>query len=181
MFAHDPDEAEADIKKRIENNARRTMQLAQDFVDIARMGETEFNGDDVLLADLMRDSADNFWPLANERRIRITVTDNSDSGFVIAETDTLCRAIANLIDNAIKFSPDGSTITIVIDRVDRSGASWLSASITDQGTGISPDILPRLFSRFATGGDHQGHLQLRGGMAVAIGHHVSEDARASLP
>ena len=152
-------EVDTDAKKRIENNARRTMQLAQDFVDIARMGETEFNGDDVLLADLMRDSADNFWPLANERRIRITVTDNSDSGFVIAETDTLCRAIANLIDNAIKFSPDGSTITIVIDRVDISGASWLSASITDQGTGISPDILPRLFSRFATGGDHQGRAQ----------------------
>ena len=149
-------EVDASAKKRIENNARRTMQLAQDFVDIARMSETKFDGDDVLLADLMRDSADNFWPLANERNIRITVTDESDSGFVIAETDTLCRAIANLIDNAIKFSPDGSNIAVAIKRFDIGGASWLSASISDQGTGISPDILPRLFSRFATGGDQQG-------------------------
>lgn len=152
-------EVDTAAKKRIESNARRTMQLAQDFVDIARMGETTFNGDDVLLADLMRDSADNFWPLANERKIRISVTDESDSGFVIAETDTLCRAIANLIDNAIKFSPEGSTIAVVIKQYHIGGASWLSASITDQGTGISPEILPRLFSRFATGGDHQGRAQ----------------------
>ena len=150
---------DAGAKKRIENNARRTMQLAQDFVDIARMGETQFDGDDVLLADLMRDSADNFWPLANERKIRITVTDESNSGFVIAETDTLCRAIANLIDNAIKFSPDGSTIAVVINRFEYSTKSWLSASITDQGMGISPEILPRLFSRFATGGDHHSRVQ----------------------
>lgn len=152
-------EVDADAKKRIETNARRTMQLAQDFVDIARMGETQFNGDDVLLADLMRDSADNFWPLANERNIRITVNDESDSGFVIAETDTLCRAIANLIDNAIKFSPDGSNIAVLINRFENGSESWLSASITDQGMGISTEILPRLFSRFATGGENQGRVQ----------------------
>lgn len=152
-------EIDADAKKRIESNARRTMQLAQDFVDIARMAETEFDGDDVLLAELMRDSADNLWPLAKERGIRIEVADNSDCGFVIAETDTLCRAIANLLDNAIKFSPDGGTIQIAIHRMDIDGAPWISASISDQGKGIAVDLLPRLFSRFATGGEHQGRVR----------------------
>jgi CHASE2 domain-containing sensor protein/signal transduction histidine kinase len=167
---------DADAKKRIERHARRTMQLAQDFVDIARMAETEFDGDDVLLAELFRDSADNFWPLANERGIRIGVTDNSDSGFVTAETDTLCRAIANLIDNAIKFSPDGGVINIEVNRTSIDGVAWLSASVTDQGPGISEDILPRLFTRFATGGEHQGRakgagLGLAFVQAVIARHH----------
>ncbi len=152
-------EIDADAKKRIESNARRTMQLAQDFVDIARMAETEFDGDDVLLADLMRDAADNFWPLAKERSIKLEVTDNSDSAFVIAETDTLCRAIANLVDNAIKFSPTRGTIAIIINRTQIDGAPWLSASITDQGEGINAEILPRLFGRFASGGEHHGRVK----------------------
>jgi CHASE2 domain-containing sensor protein/signal transduction histidine kinase len=152
-------EIDADARKRIERNARRTMQLAQDFVDIARMAETKFDGEDILLADLWRDAADSFWPLANERGIRIEVADNSGSGFVVAEPDTLSRAIANLVDNAIKFSPDRGIVKIFVDRVMLGDAPWLSAAITDQGTGISADIMPRLFNRFATGGDHQGRVR----------------------
>ncbi len=142
-----------DARKRIERNARRTMQLAQDFVDLARMGETEFEGEDVLLADLIRDVADTFWPLAKERRITITIDDQSDSAFVSAEPDSLSRAFANLIDNAIKFSPDGHAINIVVER---DAGDILRTLITDHGKGIAPDILPRLFTRFATGGEHSG-------------------------
>jgi CHASE2 domain-containing sensor protein/signal transduction histidine kinase len=142
-----------DARKRIERNARRTMQLAQDFVDLARMGETEFEGEDVLLADLIRDVADTFWPLAKERRITITIDDQSDSAFVSAEPDSLSRAFANLIDNAIKFSPDAHAINIVVERDE---GDILRTLITDHGKGIAPDILPRLFTRFASGGEHKG-------------------------
>jgi CHASE2 domain-containing sensor protein/signal transduction histidine kinase len=138
-----------DARKRIERNARRTMQLAQDFVDLARMGETEFEGEDVLI----RDVADTFWPLAKERRITITIDDQSVSAFVSAEPDSLSRAFANLIDNAIKFSPDGHAIIIVVER---DAGDILRTLITDHGKGIAPDILPRLFTRFATGGEHSG-------------------------
>ncbi len=145
-----------DARKRIERNARRTMQLAQDFVDLARMGETAFDGEDVLLADLIRDVADSFWPLAKERGITIAVNDNSDSGFVSAEPDSLSRAFANLIDNAIKFSPDSAVIDIVVTR---KPSNMLCAQITDHGKGIAPDILLHLFTRFATGGEHRGRVK----------------------
>ncbi|NJM49794.1 MAG: CHASE2 domain-containing protein [Sphingomonadales bacterium] len=143
-------------KKRIERNARLTMQLAQDFVEIARMGETEFAGEDVILPDLIRDVADNYWPMAKERSIRITVADHSDSGFVLAEPEGLSRAFANLIDNAIKFSPDNSAIQISIDRIIRDDRPYLAAVITDTGDGIAPEILPHLFQRFASGGEQRG-------------------------
>jgi CHASE2 domain-containing sensor protein/signal transduction histidine kinase len=148
-------DVDADAKKRIEHNARRTMQLAQDFVEMARMAETEFDGEDVLLADLVREVADNYWPLAKERDINIVLSDQSDYSFVLAEPDMLSRAIGNLIDNAIKFSPDGGTIEIDITRT----ADDVSVSILDHGKGIEPSILPRLFTRFATDGNQKGRAK----------------------
>jgi CHASE2 domain-containing sensor protein/signal transduction histidine kinase len=147
-------EIDAAAKKRIESNARRTMQLAQDFVEIARMGEAEFAGEDVLLADLLREVADSLWPLANERGIKFAFGDSSNAAFVIAEPDRLFRAFGNLIDNAIKFSPDEGTITIALAR----HVPDIVVTITDGGPGIAPDILPKLFSRFATGGEQRGRV-----------------------
>ncbi len=171
-------EIDKDARKRIERNARRTMQLAQDFVDLARMGETEFDGEDILLADLIRDVADNFWPLAKERGVTITVEDGSDSGFVSAEPDSLSRAFANLIDNAIKFSPDGGDIYVAVARSD----AYLTVAICDQGKGIDPEILPRLFTRFASSSDQKGRakgtgLGLTFVMAVVERHRGSITAK----
>jgi len=145
---------DAAARKRIERNARRTMQLAQDFVEIARMGETEFEGEDVLLADLVREVADSLWPLANERGIKFAFGDSSNGAFVLAEPDRLFRAFCNLIDNAIKFSPDDGTINMAVARQ----SSEIVVTVTDSGPGIPPEILPKLFSRFASGGEHKGRV-----------------------
>jgi CHASE2 domain-containing sensor protein/signal transduction histidine kinase len=147
-------EIDGEAKKRIERNARRTMQLAQDFVEIARMGETDFSGEDVLLADMVREVADSLWPLADERGIKFAFGDSSNSAFVVAEPDRLFRAFCNLIDNAIKFSPDDGTIVIAIARQ----AHDIVVTIADEGPGIAPEMLSRLFSRFATGGEHKGRV-----------------------
>jgi CHASE2 domain-containing sensor protein/signal transduction histidine kinase len=142
---------DADARKRIERNARRTMQLAQDFVEIARMAETEFDGDDVLLAACVREAADSLWPLARERGIKFAFGDSSNGAFVVAEPDILSRAFGNLIDNAIKFSPQNGVIDIAISR--NIPARNVVVTITDRGQGISEDILPNLFSRFTSSGE----------------------------
>lgn len=147
-------EIDAEAKKRIKLNAQRTMQLAQDFVEIARMGETDFVGEEVLLADLVREVADSLWPLANERGIKFIFGDSSNSAFVIAEPDRLFRAFCNLIDNAIKFSPDNETIAIAVARQ----ATDIIVTVTDNGPGIGVDILPQLFTRFVSGGEHKGRV-----------------------
>ncbi len=138
------------VRNRIEKHARRTMQLAQDFVQIARMGETEFMGSDILLAELARDVADSLWPLASERRITIEVVDHHGDAFVFAEPDSLSRALSNLVDNAIKHSPDGGKIIIDVARI---AGQMIELKVQDQGKGIDEALLPHLFTRFASGGD----------------------------
>lgn len=142
-------------KKRIEHNARRTMDLAQNFVELARMGETPFDGSDTLFADMLREAADNLWPLARERNVQIKIEDESEEAFVVAERDILLRAFCNIIDNAIKFSPNGSAIDIFII----SDKGQVKTTIRDHGIGIAPEILPRLFSRFASGGEHSSRVK----------------------
>jgi PAS domain S-box-containing protein len=144
-----PSLSNRDAGARIEGHARRTIQLAQDFVDIARMGETPFEGQDVLLADLAREMADGLWPLAQERNVSIDVVDDSNSAFVLAEADGLGRAITNILDNAIKYSPPGGKINMRASKVQSAKDSWVELAISDQGGGIDPAVMPQLFTRFA--------------------------------
>jgi CHASE2 domain-containing sensor protein/signal transduction histidine kinase len=159
---------DAEARKRIERNARRTIGLAQDFVEIARMGERDFVGEDVILVDLVRESADSLWPLAHERGISFSFHDSSDSAFVCAEPESLHRAVCNLIDNAIKFSPDNSSIAI---EVSRHAGAHVAVAISDQGSGIDAEILPTLFSRFASVRHQKGRV--RGvGLGLSFVHAV---------
>ncbi len=152
-------EVDSAARARIEKNARLTMKLAQDFVDLARMTERIFEGEELLLADLIRDAADNFWSLANERAIRIEVTDNTDCSFVMGEPDSLIRAFSNLIDNAVKFSEHGGLISIGLIRENIGGERRIKVSIADNGKGIDPEILPRLFQRFASTANQSGRVK----------------------
>lgn len=143
-------ELDQSARSRIEQNARRTMRLAQDFVDIARMQESAFAGEDILLESVVHDVADRLWPLAEERRVKIDVIEKAEEGFVLAEPDALSRAIENLMDNAIKFSPVDSRISSTLSRTEIDGAAYLSLSIADDGAGIDDALLPHLFKRFVT-------------------------------
>jgi PAS domain S-box-containing protein len=165
-----PDLRDDATRDRIERHARRTMQLAQDFVQIARMGETAFDGTDILLAELARDVADSLWPLARERSISIEVTDESENGFVFAEADALTRALSNLLDNAIKHSPDKGTIAVTVSRVD---PDMLELRIEDQGKGIDPELLPQLFTRFASGSEGKSRVKSLG-LGLAFVRAVAE-------
>ncbi len=171
-----PDLRDKDARVRIERHARRTMQLAQDFVQIARMGETEFTGLDLLLAELARDVADSLWPLAKERGIIIDVIDHEGDAFVFAEADSLSRALTNLVDNAIKHSPDNGRITIDVARISNG---VLELSVQDQGEGIDADLLPQLFTRFASGREGTSRVKSLG-LGLAFVRAVAERHNGSV-
>ena len=83
--------------------------------------------------------------------MRITIRDDSDCAFVAAERESLFRALVNLIDNAVKYSPDAGEVSVCIDR----GGENVQIVVTDQGKGIDPEMLSRVFERFASDGGGQ--------------------------
>ncbi|MFT6007640.1 MAG: signal transduction histidine kinase, partial [Parasphingorhabdus sp.] len=139
-----------DTTIRIEGHARRTLALADNFVGLARIDSSEFSGEDILLAELVEEASDSLWPLGQTRKIRLEVDEQSDGGFVSGEPSSLYRSFVNLIDNAIKYSPDGGVVAIRIRVTDLDGEPFVSVAIADQGEGISPEMLGQLFERFAS-------------------------------
>lgn len=82
-----------------------------------------------------------YQTVAEDRHIQITSTGDAE---VFADPILFNRAIGNLIDNALRFTPDRGRIEIAIGKVDHN----VEISVTDNGSGIAPEHLPRVFDRF---------------------------------
>ena len=83
----------------------------------------------------------------------------NESSTVFADKIRIYQVINNLIRNAAKFTNgDQAKIEIILEKVknDKKDNEWISVKIRDNGTGINPDILPRLFSKFTTKSEFGG-------------------------
>ncbi len=89
---------------------------------------------------------------------------------VQADPDGLARALRALLDNAIKFSPDGGNVHVSVS-VD---ASRLNIAISDPGIGIEPEFLPRIFQRFEHRDSYGDHLFGGIGLGLPIAKHLIE-------
>jgi len=135
------------IAARIENLARRTLDLAEDFVQLARAEAKPLAIEPVDLTDIAIDAADTLWPEARSRRISVDVLGIDQPHMIDGDRQLLTRAVINLIGNAIKYSEDGMRIRCTLD----SQEGFVQLAIADEGAGMSEDQLARLFGRFEQG------------------------------
>ena len=162
----------AEQKTFITRQAQRTMRLAESFVDLARMRERDFAGEEFLLSEVVAEVADDFHPLAEAKHIRIVQHIAARECFVVLEMDSIIRALANLFDNAVKFSPEGGVIDVHLTAAAREGRDGYALSIRDHGDGIDPALLPRLFGRFqrAEGDQHAGEARRPSGFGLGLSY-----------
>ncbi len=163
----DPLTRSPDIAERIRKQARRTLSLADNFVDMARMKAQKFEPEDILFADLVAEAGEALWPQSSARSITIAINDDSETAFIAGERSSLSRAFINLFDNAVKYSPDGGNITATIDQIELGRERIIRCTIDDEGDGISKNVLPRLFGEFASTHDQADH----GPSGVGLGLH----------
>jgi heavy metal sensor kinase len=95
------------------------------------------------LADLVSTITDQMVPLADEKHVKLT---SQAQGLVEVEGDRvrLKQVVVNLLDNAIKYTPEGGTVTVEVNVADRQA----ELEISDSGPGILASDLPRVFDRF---------------------------------
>jgi signal transduction histidine kinase len=106
------------------------------------------------LRALVADVATELRPLAEARHVRIQTLSGGDPAFISGNPQALRRLFVILLDNALKYSPEGGEVRLRLSR--ESGPNLdkrVSVSIEDSGTGISPTDLPHIFERFYRASD----------------------------
>ncbi len=148
------------LYERIERQVRTTLSLADDFVLHLRAEGEEYVREEVDLAQLLTEVYERVWPLAKEKGIRLTLTlpeldDDAPGCWLCVEPRLLGRALFNLAENAVKYSPAGSHTDLAL--------VWTPGqvpvvTVRDQGDGIPASALPTLFERYS-------RLKQNGGVA----------------
>ncbi|AHV94367.1 sensor histidine kinase [Bordetella holmesii] len=130
--------------QRIAQLSRRTLDLVDGFVQLTRAESMKIHLCSLDMADLLREVCDDFWAPSRERGITIELREPLAPAFVMADQALLRRAMANLLDNAIKYSPRDSHIVCDIQH---HATDWVM-SVADQGPGIAADQQALVFQPF---------------------------------
>lgn len=163
--------SEADTMAHIERQAHATLRLVDQFVQLARAESATLDIHACDLRDLIQDCCDRRWPRAAQRAIDLQFDGGEREAFLSIDRDLMARAIGNLLDNAILYSPAGGAIQCTLTSDDRA---W-HIHVQDTGPGIAPEQIRHLFTPFwrasATGNKPAGSgLGLAFVQAVAARH-----------
>jgi two-component system OmpR family sensor kinase len=124
------------------------------------------------LAALARDVVGDIEPIASAKGVDLGITD-SQSASVQGDAQSLRTLLANLVDNAVRYSPSGGRVDVAVTRDD--GATTLA--VRDDGPGIAPDERDRVFTRFARGSGVQAEGS---GLGLAIVKSIADRHRAAV-
>ncbi|WP_254933600.1 cell wall metabolism sensor histidine kinase WalK [Cyanobium sp. WAJ14-Wanaka] len=140
----------ARMVERLQRELLRLQELVGDLLELSRLenitpGATARSGE-VVLPELVEQVWQGLRPLADQRGVALEL-EPAPSLALQADRSRLHRAVLNLLDNALRYSPDGGAITVAIE--ERSG--WLQLRVSDQGPGLSEEDLDHMFERFYRG------------------------------
>lgn len=135
-------------------NCYRLHRLTEDILDVTKIESQtlKLNKERVQLNEIIMNVVNDYKDIISKKRygsdkIRIVYELSKDNTFVNADKVRLSQVLSNLLDNALKFTKEGN---IIITTKKLKENEEIMVSIKDSGTGIDPEILPQLFTKFAT-------------------------------
>jgi two-component system OmpR family sensor kinase len=150
-------EADARDAARAERALKRVGALISDILDVARIdqGLLQIEPRPIDLVPLVQDTAGTLSTPEHPISVR-------PSGPLIVGADAarVRQCLENLISNALKHSPKDGAVSILVRPVRRETGEFARVDVVDEGLGIPPDLLPRIFERFVTGKQREGGLGL---------------------
>jgi signal transduction histidine kinase len=135
-------------------NCYRLHRLTEDILDVTKIESQtlKLNKERVQLNEIIVNVVNDYKDIISKKRygsdkMRIVYEPSKDYTFVNADKVRLIQVLSNLLDNALKFTKEGN---IIITTKKLKENEEIMVSIKDSGTGIDPEILPQLFTKFAT-------------------------------
>jgi signal transduction histidine kinase len=154
-----------DLLDVVVRNAKKLRQLTEDVLDVTRIesNSLQLNKEEIdienLVLHVLRD-----YQVSTRDRLKLGLVHDDDdnegdtgnnpvkSGRVIADRYRIQQVLSNLISNAVKYTSEGGTISVIVKRNDLQTSidKTVTIRVKDTGSGIDPNLTPRLFSKFAT-------------------------------
>src|SRR5579875_3219566 len=155
----------------IDSEASRLMKLVDDLMALSRLESRAVTMDfaPVQLDTLVAEAASRMRPQAEQARIALRTTGSAPDP-VLADRDRILQVLTNLLDNAIKFTPEGGTVEVAV----RQEGGETVVTVTDSGRGIPEDALPRIFDRFYRVERSRSREGGGTGLGLAIAKHIVE-------
>ncbi len=170
------DDPEADVddyrsaSEAVGRSASRMSTLVDDLLDYARHGTRPTREEDLDLGTVSCELAAEFTTLAEARHLTLDTSVGEKSLPVCGDAPAIRRAIANLLANAVRLSPSGSTVKVAAG--EDSDGIWVS--VTDEGPGISADNQARVFDRFWRGDGARAREEGRSGLGLTIVQQIAQ-------
>jgi signal transduction histidine kinase len=151
---------EKELVEIVSRNARRLKKLAEDILDVTKIEgySLNLNKEKFKIRDIILENIHNYEASFEKNKIEI-IYNQIDDLQIFADKGGISRVFSNLIDNSIKFLPStGGFISITVkltkSQNEDKPRDMVQVSITDNGTGIDREILPKLFTKFASKSIH---------------------------
>ena len=137
---------------KIVKNAERLQRLTEDVLDVTRiesqtlkLDKRKFN-----LSNIAASVLDDYRNrIQNGENVKLVLLNADKPAFVVADKGRISQVLSNLVGNALKFTKSG-TVSVSIEISNNDGKKEFIVSVKDTGTGIDSDIMPRLFTKFAS-------------------------------
>jgi signal transduction histidine kinase len=146
------------------------IRLVEDLrvLALADAGQLHLHTAALDLEPFVREIVEAHRPQAQERMISLTLETPPDLPQVLADRDRLAQVLGNLLSNALRYVPQGGHIVV---RVKDQGQE-VAVSVADDGPGVRPADLPRLFERFWRGDPARQRATGGSGLGLAIARHI---------
>ena len=153
------------FSKAILHNAERLSEMVSDLIDLSRIeyGELKLEFEKVNINQSILKALDAIKGLAAKKEISLNF-DEYDNEFIRVDINAIDRILINLLDNAIKYSPNKSSVSITIE--DKN--SHIEINVTDSGKGIDDSDKVRIFGRFYRTAQARASDKTGSGLGLAI-------------
>ncbi len=129
------------------NNSERLIRLVNDILDVEKIavGKLAFNFKPLLLDSCLEEALAANREYARQHDVELALHNSLPESWVSVDAGRFAQVMANLLSNACKFAPAGSTVEVLVD----NGPLGVRVSVADRGSGIPEDFQSRIFERFA--------------------------------
>jgi len=126
----------------------RLLVMINTMLDIseAEAGVAKLAIEDLDVAEVVREACDLFQPVAESNQVKV-IQRLTEDAMILGDKMKIQRAVSNLLDNALKYTPQGGTVTVSVEGKD----DQVVLSVIDTGPGVSDRDLPHVFDRFFRG------------------------------